>query len=139
MITLELPDGTLRPTTIDEIDSIRVARGGSDLPELRRLGVIVTYTDGTRDAVVGTFAEVCAKIAAAAPKPADLYLLEVNPGHRSGRGRWWGPNRQGYTDKIEHAGLYTADESNEADCTSRTVASVLEELEAPARALRARV
>jgi len=70
VITFELPDGTLRPVIVAEIDSIRVARGGSDLPELRRLGVIVTYTDGTFDAVVGTFAEVCAKIANATPKPA---------------------------------------------------------------------
>lgn len=77
MITLELPDGTMRPTPIADIDSIRVARGGTDLPELVRLGVIVTYTDGTRDAVVGTFVEVCAAIAAAAPE--EVYDEEIAP------------------------------------------------------------
>ena len=82
MITLELPDGTKRPTPITDIDSIRVARGGTDLPELVRLGVIVTYTDGTFDAVVGTFTELCAAIAAATPKtrtPADV-LTDPQPG-----------------------------------------------------------
>ncbi len=83
MITLELPDGTLRPTPIADIDSIRIARGGTNLPELVRLGVIVTYTDGTFDAVVGSFVEVCAKIAAVAtPKaraPADV-LTDPQPG-----------------------------------------------------------
>ncbi len=82
MITLELPDGTKRPTPIADIDSIRIARGGTNLPELVRLGVIVTYTDGTRDAVVGSFVELCTAIAAAAPKartPADV-LTDPQPG-----------------------------------------------------------
>lgn len=80
MITLELPDGTMRPTLITDIDSIRVARGGTDLPELVRLGVIVTYTDGTRDAVVGSFASVCAKIAAVAMTLDDIVGLHAELG-----------------------------------------------------------
>lgn len=68
----------------------------------------------------------------------NLFLLEVDPDHRSGRGRWWRANRSGYTDLVSQAGLYGVDETDEQDCRPRSVADVLTELEEPIRALRER-
>jgi len=44
---------------------------------------------------------------------SGLYLLEVPPSHRAGRGRWWGPNRCGYTSILALAGVYGEAEANE--------------------------
>ncbi len=53
----------------------------------------------------------------------NLFLLEVDPDHRSGRGRWWRANRAGYTDLVSQAGLYAVDETDELDCRPRSVAA----------------
>lgn len=45
------------------------------------------------------------------PVPPDFdgpCFLEVLPEHRGGRGRWWCPGAQGYTDDVSAAGLYPA-------------------------------
>ena len=118
MITLELPDGTKRPTPITDIDSIRVARGGTDLPELARLGVIVTYTDGTFDAVVGTFTELCAAIAAATPKaraPDDV-LTDPQPGAVWTEYAAW---PDGFITDIDDTGRATLDASENRDSIVR--------------------
>jgi len=39
-----------------------------------------------------------------------MWLFEVKPGRRSGRGRYWRPNAAGYTDDIARAGLYDDDD-----------------------------
>ncbi len=36
----------------------------------------------------------------------DKVFRLVDPEHRLGRGMWWRPDSQGYTDHIEDAGLY---------------------------------
>jgi len=44
------------------------------------------------------------------PVPDDFTgpcLIEVKPGYRSGRGRWWRPKSNGYTDVCGEAGVYT--------------------------------
>jgi hypothetical protein len=41
----------------------------------------------------------------------DLCMIEVLPNWRAGRGRFWGPNRNGYTNDPKQAGLYTGDEA----------------------------
>jgi len=69
----------------------------------------------------------------------SLFLLEVDPAHRSGRGRWWRANRAGYTDLIANAGLYAAGETDEMDCRARSVADVLAELDEPGTNLLALV
>ena len=38
-------------------------------------------------------------------------LIEVFPGERAGRARFWLPKAAGYTDRVEDAGLYTAAEA----------------------------
>lgn len=38
-------------------------------------------------------------------------LIEVKPQHRSGRGRWWRPKSNGYTDIPGEAGVYSAEEA----------------------------
>src|SRR5690606_35639130 len=49
----------------------------------------------------------------------DLYLLEVVPEWRFGRGRYWRRDARGYTDLLENAGVYTATEvvKHASSCT----------------------
>jgi len=76
------------------------------------------------------------------PPIPDLYLLEVGEERRRGRGRWWCANGQGYTDRLDRAGLYPPDDHRVRDaaftegrCVARRLADVLEELTSPADAL----
>lgn len=48
----------------------------------------------------------CRAVLASLSSPGDLVVLEVEPGERLGRGRYWSPNGCGYTDDIAHAGLF---------------------------------
>jgi len=43
-----------------------------------------------------------------------VYVLEVASEHRTGRGRWWKPDGCGYTSILSWAGLYTADDADDA-------------------------
>lgn len=38
----------------------------------------------------------------------EFFLIEVRPTFRRGRGRFWRPNGNGYTDLIERAGVYSS-------------------------------
>lgn len=78
-----------------------------------------------------------------AAKPADLFVIECKPHHRSGRGRWWRDAGAGYTSLLEDIGLYKRGDHrlnvNPDDNTVRPLADVLRELDAPAAQLLARV
>ena len=76
------------------------------------------------------------------PEIPDLYLLEVGEDWRKGRGRWWCANGQGYTDRLDRAGLYSPDDHRARDAehtagrrVARRLADVLAEMVAPADAL----
>jgi hypothetical protein len=76
------------------------------------------------------------------PLIPDLYLLEVGEDWRRGRGRWWCANGQGYTDRLDRAGLYSPDDRHVRDAAftegrsvARRLADVLTEMTAPADAL----
>ena len=43
------------------------------------------------------------------PTHIDLVLIEVKMEHRGTRGRFWRDNADGYTNKVEFAGLFPAD------------------------------
>lgn len=48
------------------------------------------------------------------PVPDDFTspcLIEVRPKHRPGRGRWWRPRSNGYTNIPGEAGVYSAEEA----------------------------
>lgn len=40
-------------------------------------------------------------------------LIQVNPGHRGGRGTYYGPNASGYTDSVLRAGVFTEKEAEQ--------------------------
>lgn len=64
-----------------------------------------------------------------------LYVIEVAPTSRPSRGRWWQPERSGYTNEIAEAGLYDQAEAGEIERkpehVARPVADVLAELGKP--------
>lgn len=85
----------------------------------------------------------------------DSYVLEVTPEYRLGRGRYWRPGSNGYTNDPCGAGIYPAasfrvkhafaqatmddDEAGERRYLARPVADVLRELEAAAVEAQRRV
>ena len=48
-------------------------------------------------------------------------LYEVRKEHRSGRGRWWRQNGQGYTDDLASAGIFTSAEGVSGSATAYAV------------------
>lgn len=66
---------------------------------------------------------------------AGLCVIEVAAASRPGRGRWWRPNRAGYTNEINEAGLYTAPEAQQLESrpthVARPMTDVLAELGRP--------
>lgn len=59
------------------------------------------------------------------PVEHELWLLEVKPSERQGRGRWWRPNGAGYTDDLAEAGLYSADDAERRERGGHTSARAL--------------
>lgn len=57
----------------------------------------------------------------------DLCLIEVMPEWRSGRGRFYRPKSDGYTDDPVQAGLYTGDEARAMVGRSGRIRAVLPE------------
>jgi len=41
-----------------------------------------------------------------------LYIIEVRPEHRAGRGQYWRPDGKGYTDELHEAGVFTESDSH---------------------------
>lgn len=103
-----------------------------DVPLIRRLQAL---PEEDRDSVTALVSILSREVDEEVPV-SDFYVLEVREEWRSGRGRWWCPNGQGYTDRLERAGLYRPDEHQDkvAGTHGTTVAVplaiVLAELEA---------
>lgn len=58
-----------------------------------------------------------------------MYIYEVHPLHRNGRGRFWRANSSGYTDSLLFAGLY-AEPSAGHTWASRPLSDFAAEIEA---------
>lgn len=79
--------------------------------------------------------------------PADFTgpcLIELTYRHRGGRGRWWQPNRSGYTNVFVYTGVYTAAEArdlckNADDFYPVDATAALRAAEAEIAAMRERV
>ena len=54
-----------------------------------------------------------------------LYVIEVAPTSRPSRGRWWQPERSGYTNEIAEAGLYDQAEAGETERRNQKTSSNL--------------
>lgn len=85
------------------------------------------------------------ELRARAERGEALYVLEVLPGHRQGRGRFWRQNASGYTNDPLQAGLYDASDRNIAEShdgstyTPVPAAEILRQLQAEAEDAKARL
>jgi hypothetical protein len=80
---------------IDPHDDTRLPDGSRRVDALALLAVAMCFIAAARCSMAGK-------------SPLyDLYLVEVDPLHRNGRGRYYGPGGGGYTDNLRRAGVYT--------------------------------